>query len=543
MSKVVGIAREALVADAVLVVVVRDAERVGPADGVGAGIHAELGSRRGAVGDGGADLVVAAVGVVVAGGGGGAALDQVVGIVSLESLGAEALADAADGVGAAVDVRAEILHLRARHQALLEGVPDEAQATAAVVPAGGVDADGVLPADVAKALVDVGTTGIGDPVETALADALRAAAGHGADRVGAATHVGASCLSLRRFRGASGVGVPDVASVADALEGSAVLTVSVSTARRGADGRVRRRHADEERVAEEAVGADADTAGGVAEGVEAAADGSAALHALAVGAAHLSGLPARLGGGAAQLRGAPPSRVGVAEHPLQADARGPGGGDDAAGVESALDAVALRDARTGRVLLEPGLAAAPGGVVLRDAVGVLPAGHRRARVDAFVADAGELAGAVVVLLALLVPPAAGAAGDVRVALAAARALADEPSGPVDADGALAAGVVQALVDVVASRERVPRESLLTEALRRARGSALGIQAAAEPVAGTLAPIPVEVVDEEGGRAYAGTAHAALVLPAAPAGIAGRPGGRADAGEGVAGGALGTEAGE
>ena len=63
VGQVVGVAGEALVADAVHVVVVHDAEGVGAAHGVGAGVGAELGAAAGGS-DGGADLVVAAVGVI-----------------------------------------------------------------------------------------------------------------------------------------------------------------------------------------------------------------------------------------------------------------------------------------------------------------------------------------------------------------------------------------------------------------------------------------------------------------------------------------------
>ena len=80
--EVVGVSAVSGVADAVHVVVVGHAERVGAADHVGAGVAAEL---LVPVGDGLADLVVAAVGGVDAGGGGGATLDRVVGVVALES--------------------------------------------------------------------------------------------------------------------------------------------------------------------------------------------------------------------------------------------------------------------------------------------------------------------------------------------------------------------------------------------------------------------------------------------------------------------------
>ncbi len=210
-------------------------------------------------------------------------------------------------------------------------------------------------------------------------------------------------------------------------------------------------------------------------------------------------------------------------------------------------------------------------------------------------DARELPGAVPVLVALLLPAVGppGAPGDVGVAAAAPRALAQEGPGTVDADGAAAARAVQTLVHVLAARQRVPGEALLAEALRGAGGSALGVQAAAEAVAGALAPVAVlregktnktlkyqlctqkivkkggrgnnllniltfqeflilelsetyQVVDVERRRADAGSRDASLVLPAASASRsspAGSPGGGADPGEGIAGGAVGAEAGE
>ncbi len=116
----------------------------------------------------------------------------------------------------------------------------------------------------------------------------------------------------------------------------------------------------------------------------------------------------------------------------------------------------------------------------------------RARVYALVPDARELPGAVSVLVALLLPAVGppGAPGDVGVAAAAPGALAQEGPGTVDADGAAAARAVQALVHVLAARQRVPSEALLAEALRGAGGGALGVQAAAEAVAGALAAIAV-----------------------------------------------------
>ncbi len=353
--------------------VVGHAEGVGPAQRVGAGVNAELCAWRGAEGDGGAHLVVPAVGVVGAGRGGLAPLDEVVWVLALEALRAQALSDGADGVGAAADVAAEVLAGGPRHRALIEGIADEAESAAAVVAAGVVDADSVLPAHVAQALVDVTAAGVGDAVEAALADAGRAAGGHGAVGVGAALDLTAAGLAPGRGGRAAGVGVAEVVSVADASRGCSIFAVGSCSTSWLAGGWRGRGLALQGGVAEEAVGADADSPNGVAPGIQAAdcARGAARLHALSLLAAHLSGAPARLGRRAAQVRRAGAARVGVAEHSLPAGAGWPGGGDDAPGVPAALDSVALRDAGAGGVLLEAGLAAAPSGVVLGDAVGVL----------------------------------------------------------------------------------------------------------------------------------------------------------------------------
>ena len=106
-------------------------------------------------------------------------------------------------------------------------------------------------------------------------------------------------------------------------------------------------------------------------------------------------------------------------------------------------------------------------MVLRDAVGVGAAGEGCAWVGALVVEAGQLAGAVVVLLALGGPGGlAEAAADVGVSLGADRALALVAARPVDADGALLAGVVQALVDVLAAGQRTTGVAGVAQALWR-----------------------------------------------------------------------------
>ena len=103
--EVVGVSVEAVVTDAGAVVVVGDAEGVGPAERARARVHALA---HVAVLQLGADLVVAAVGVVVALGDGRTSDGRIVGVVAFESRGTEALSQVANGVGSALDVSAEV---------------------------------------------------------------------------------------------------------------------------------------------------------------------------------------------------------------------------------------------------------------------------------------------------------------------------------------------------------------------------------------------------------------------------------------------------
>ena len=151
-------------------------------------------------------------------------------------------------------------------------------------------------------------------------------------------------------------------------------------------------------------------------------------------------------------------------------------------------------------------------MVLWDTVGVGAAGEGGAWVGALVVGAGQLAGAVVVLLALGRPGRlSDAAADVGVSLGPDRALALVAARTVDADGALLARVVKALVHVLAAGQRAPGVARVAEALWRVGGRALGVEAAAEAVAGALAAVAVELVHVEGRRADARAPLALLVL--------------------------------
>jgi hypothetical protein len=152
--------------------------------------------------------------------------------------------------------------------------------TATVIVADGVDADRVLTAAVARALVDVQAAdeGVSSEALLALADLAAGTAGHALCI--AATLALRHCYVQLTGR-ATLIWVATHALVAVSLVGDTVGAVAVGAAPGGADRREDRRHAQEVSVTNEAFAAETLAALAVAGGVESAGEGVAALPTLA----------------------------------------------------------------------------------------------------------------------------------------------------------------------------------------------------------------------------------------------------------------------
>lgn len=163
--------------------VVSDAEGIGTASGFRARIYAKL---LVSVLNVRADLVVAAVCGVLTGSNGGAARNDIIGIVSFESLGTETLANIADSIGATLGIEAEVLSILTttlRHT-LLERISVKSELTSAVKAAFSVDTSGISSAHIStQTLVHIQTLLECNSIVALLACAVRSPSGHGAEGV------------------------------------------------------------------------------------------------------------------------------------------------------------------------------------------------------------------------------------------------------------------------------------------------------------------------------------------------------------------------
>jgi hypothetical protein len=182
-DEVVGVAREAFIANTRHVMVVCHTESIGSAIGTTTSIHALPPHR---VGQDGTDLIVTAIRIVGTLGNGWTADSTVVRITTLKSRSTQTLSNITDRIGPTFLVATQVLAFSAVLDGThLEGISDKAVLATAVVAAGDVDADSIVTTDSRRTLINVQTVAVSIAGVTLCTDALRSTCGHWAQGIGA----------------------------------------------------------------------------------------------------------------------------------------------------------------------------------------------------------------------------------------------------------------------------------------------------------------------------------------------------------------------